>query len=114
MVKMTDTFVSSHKSLYYDLCLTYLETVMVKLSDKPRLMWACRRGMLELDVILAPFVEHEYDGLTSVQQATFERLLECDDPDLFAWFMGHRRSEDAKLQTMVAYILERNQIRNQR
>ena len=87
---------------------------MVKLSDKPRLMWACRRGMLELDVILAPFVEHEYDGLPPVQQATFERLLECDDPDLFAWFMGHRSSDDAELQAMVIYILERNQIRNQR
>lgn len=87
---------------------------MLNTSDKPRLIWACRRGMLELDVILGPFVEHEYDALEQTHQATFRRLLECDDPDLFAWFMGHDRSKDAELQAMVDYILERNQIRNQR
>ncbi|MBO1520144.1 succinate dehydrogenase assembly factor 2 [Oceanisphaera pacifica] len=87
---------------------------MLNSSDKPRLIWACRRGMLELDVILGPFVEHEYDDLSEGHQATFRRLLECDDPDLFAWFMGHQQSEDADFQAMVEYILERNQIRNQR
>ncbi|MBL1376896.1 succinate dehydrogenase assembly factor 2 [Zobellella iuensis] len=87
---------------------------MLNTSDKPRLIWACRRGMLELDVILAPFVEHEYDALDEARKAVFRRLLECDDPDLFAWFMGHDRSQDAELQDMVGYILERNQVRNQR
>lgn len=87
---------------------------MLTTSEKPRLVWACRRGMLELDVILGPFVEYEYDALDETQKATFCRLLECDDPDLFAWFMGHERSQDAALQAMVSYILERNQIRNQR
>lgn len=87
---------------------------MLNTSDKPRLIWACRRGMLELDVILAPFVEHEYDALDEARKAVFRRLLECDDPDLFAWFMGHDRSQDAELQAMVGYILERNQVRNQR
>ncbi|OYD24764.1 succinate dehydrogenase assembly factor 2 [Oceanimonas baumannii] len=87
---------------------------MLTSTDKPRLIWACRRGMLELDVILGPFVEHEYDALSDPEQATFRRLLECDDPDLFAWFMGHDRSGDEALQAMVNYILERNQIRNQR
>lgn len=87
---------------------------MLNTSDKPRLIWACRRGMLELDVILMPFVEHEYDGLDEEHRAVFRRLLECDDPDLFAWFMGHDSSQDAELQAMVEFILERNQVRNQR
>ncbi|PSJ42715.1 succinate dehydrogenase assembly factor 2 family protein [Zobellella endophytica] len=87
---------------------------MLNTSDKPRLIWACRRGMLELDVILMPFVEHEYDGLGEEHRAVFRRLLECDDPDLFAWFMGHDSSQDAALQAMVEFILERNQVRNQR
>jgi antitoxin CptB len=92
----------------------FVDIPMLNSSDKPRLIWACRRGMLELDVILTPFVEHEYDGLEEAQRATFRRLLECDDPDLFAWFMGHDRSRDAALQGMVEHILERNQVRNQR
>lgn len=83
-------------------------------SNKPRLRWACRRGMLELDVILGPFVEHEYDALSRHEQQVFERLLESDDPDLFAWFMGHQQSGQPEFQAMVDFILERNQIRNQR
>nr|WP_269765824.1 succinate dehydrogenase assembly factor 2 [Oceanisphaera avium] len=83
-------------------------------TNKSRLIWACRRGMLELDVLLAPFVEHEYEGLSPSQQQVFERLLECDDPDLFAWLMGHQSSAQPEFQAMVEFILERNQIRNQR
>ncbi|GAA3541245.1 succinate dehydrogenase assembly factor 2 [Zobellella aerophila] len=70
--------------------------------------------MLELDVILLPFVEHEYDALSERRKADFQRLLACDDPDLFAWFMGHERSKDPVFQALVEYILERNQLRNQR
>ncbi|WP_261389440.1 succinate dehydrogenase assembly factor 2 [Ferrimonas balearica] len=75
-----------------------------------RLKWACRRGMLELDVLLEPFVEREYLGLAAQQQEDFERLLKEDDPDLFAWFMGHAPCPDPALAAMVALILERNRL----
>ncbi|BDY03734.1 succinate dehydrogenase assembly factor 2 [Ferrimonas sp. YFM] len=73
-----------------------------------RLKWACRRGMLELDVLLEPFVEKHYLSLNPQQKAEFERLLTCDDPDMFAWFMGHEACPDPQLAAMVALILERN------
>ena len=31
--------------------------------DKARIKWACRRGMLELDVILLPYFEACFDDL---------------------------------------------------
>ncbi|RUO79470.1 succinate dehydrogenase assembly factor 2 [Pseudidiomarina taiwanensis] len=77
------------------------------LRNKNRLKWACRRGMLELDVLFAPFVDEAYDDLSEQQQDVFRRLLTCDDPDLFAWFMGHQRCEDDELRGMVEYILSR-------
>ena len=80
---------------------------MTALMTKPKLRWACRRGMLELDVLLAPFVEHGYDALTEPEKHIFERLLACDDPDLFAWFMGHGKSTDPELQAMVNIIVNR-------
>ncbi len=76
-------------------------------NNKPRLRWACRRGMLELDVLFMPFVEEAYDGLTDQQKDTFERLLEQQDPELFSWFMGHKVCEDEELNTMVQFILKR-------
>lgn len=72
-----------------------------------RLKWACRRGMLELDVLLLPFVEEAFDELSETQKETFERLLTSDDPDLFAWFMGHQKCDDPALAEIVAIIINR-------
>lgn len=75
--------------------------------NKARLKWACRRGMLELDVLFIPFVDEAYDALSDHQQRVFERLLTCQDPELFAWFMGHETCDDTELNAMVEYILQR-------
>jgi antitoxin CptB len=75
--------------------------------NKARLKWACRRGMLELDVLFIPFVDEAYDNLTAKEQRIFERLLTEQDPDLFAWFMGHKTCEDTELNAMVQFILKR-------
>ena len=75
--------------------------------NKAKLKWACRRGMLELDVLFIPFVNEAYDDLTDAQQLTFERLLTCQDPELFAWFMGHESCGDQELKEIVQIILKR-------
>lgn len=75
--------------------------------NKARLKWACRRGMLELDVLFIPFVEEAYDNLAAKDQRIFERLLTEQDPDLFSWFMGHAICEDRELNEMVQFILNR-------
>ena len=72
-----------------------------------RLKWACRRGMLELDVLLLPFVEEAFGDLTYEKQVVFERLLTSDVPDLFAWIMGHQKCDDPELADMVATIVNR-------
>ncbi|ARW85193.1 protein YgfY [Aeromonas salmonicida] len=88
------------------------ESSMLSPIEKSRLKWACRRGMLELDVIFMPFFEHEFDSLSDEQQQTFIRLLESDDPDLFKWCMGHGVPADPAFAAMIALILERNQARH--
>jgi antitoxin CptB len=80
---------------------------MPDLMSKPKLRWACRRGMLELDILLAPFVEDGYDALSLEQKQVFEQLLACDDPDLFAWFMGHGKAANPAIQQMVDTIVRR-------
>jgi antitoxin CptB len=63
--------------------------------------------MLELDVLFLPFVEQAFDELSDGEKITFERLLTCDDPDLFAWFMGHQKCHDPDLASMVQRVLSR-------
>lgn len=69
-----------------------------------RVRWACRRGMLELDVLLQPFIEAHYENLSVQQKSAFIRLLECEDPELFAWFMGHEVCPDQELADMVVTV----------
>lgn len=80
---------------------------MTLAKNKARLKWACRRGMLELDVLFMPFVDEAWEYLDDEQKQVFERLLECDDPELFAWFMGHEECKDEQLNAMVQLILNR-------
>ena len=80
---------------------------MTEVVNKSRLLWACRRGMLELDVLFIPFVKEAFDDLSNTEQFTFQRLLTNEDPDLFAWFMGHKPCPDAELAKMIDVILKR-------
>lgn len=59
------------------------------INNLPRLQWACRRGMLELDVLLSNFLKEKYSTLTLPEKEAFVKLLNCTDPEIFAWLMGH-------------------------
>lgn len=72
--------------------------------DRNRLRWAARRGMLELDLLLNAFLDAEYGALPAEQQAVFQRLLDCEDQELFAWLLGHTTAPDAPLQAMVQRV----------
>jgi antitoxin CptB len=63
--------------------------------------------MLELDVLFMPFVETGFHELDDNQKEIFERLLTSDDPDLYAWFMGHQSCEDKEFADMITLILNR-------
>lgn len=71
-----------------------------------RLRWQCRRGMLELDLLLRGFVDQGYAQLDAEGQATFERLLRLPDPVIHDWLMGRGEPTDPLLASLIAQILE--------
>ena len=72
--------------------------------DIGRLRWQCRRGMLELDLLLMDFLEHRYGALPEAWQRDFERLLEYPDPILRDWLLGRNVPQDPELQRLVELI----------
>ncbi len=68
------------------------------------MLWACRRGMLELDLLLAPYAKRHYIELNSEKQAIFDALLAEEDQSLFEWFMG-KKSPPAEYSTLIQEIL---------
>lgn len=72
--------------------------------DRNRLFWASRRGMLELDLILQPFLEQIYPGLEDADKERYQRLLDSEDQDLFSWFLRREDPADPELLKIVQII----------
>jgi antitoxin CptB len=66
--------------------------------------WQCRRGMLELDILLNNFIDIEAATLTSEQKQTFQRLLSYPDQTLLDLLMGNTVSSDPQLAALVLRI----------
>lgn len=77
---------------------------MLSTQEKARLVWHCRRGMLELDLILQRFLEKGLDKLSKEELKVFDSLLSCTDPELFAWFMGHEEPAEKEFKKIVHII----------
>ena len=72
--------------------------------ERNRLFWASRRGMLELDLILLPFLEKIYPGLEEEDKVRYQKLLDCEDQEMFAWFLRREDPQDADLLKIVQVI----------
>ena len=77
---------------------------MISPDQKARILWRCRRGMLELDVLLARFVEQRLEALSEDQLLCFEDFLNQPDPDLYAWLMGYDQPTDEQHAQCLALI----------
>ncbi len=74
-----------------------------------RLFWHSRRGMLELDVLLVPFLKEAFTDLDEADQQRYIKLLECEDQDMFSWFMQKEVPADPDLARIIKIILDRVQ-----
>ncbi len=70
-------------------------------AELSRLKWRCRRGMLELDVLLERFLEHQYSAASAEIQTAFARLLTLPDPEIFALIMSRQIAEDPQLRDVI-------------
>jgi antitoxin CptB len=80
---------------------------MLAAKQQERIRWRCRRGMLELDLILARFLTNKIDTLDESQAKVLDRLLTYPDQDLFDWLMARKVCDDASLRPMLELIQTR-------
>jgi antitoxin CptB len=52
-------------------------------AEQRRLAWRCRRGMLELDILLQRFVGQQFDALSLAELTAFDAMLALPDNDLW-------------------------------
>ena len=70
-----------------------------------RIRWKCRRGMLELDLMLLKFFDNHYADLSPKEKRHFEHLLEEPDPVLQEYLYGISAPDDENLQTILRKIM---------
>jgi antitoxin CptB len=71
------------------------------MSEFDRIRWQCRRGLLELDLVLERFLRENSEKLTARELATFRRLLSVPDNDLWDWISGRADPGDRALGELI-------------
>lgn len=72
-----------------------------------RLRWQCRRGMLELDVLLNRFADQQWLEIDNGLKQEFEILLTCSDQQLQGWLCEGKEA-DIEVTNIVSRIRHAN------
>ncbi|WP_297324789.1 succinate dehydrogenase assembly factor 2 [Nitrosomonas sp.] len=74
------------------------------MKEFERARWRCRRGLLELDIVLQRFMDQYYRQLDQHELEQFERLLSLPDNDLWDLITARQVTTDDKLQQIVELL----------
>jgi antitoxin CptB len=77
---------------------------IVEIRGDGRLLWRCRRGMKELDVLLERYAHTLQGRAAPAERRAFARLLDLADPDLAAYLLGQATSPDPELAGLARRI----------
>jgi len=80
--------------------------VIVMDGEARTLLWRCRRGMKELDVLLERYAAIALPGADAGERRLLARLLEHPDPELAGYFLGGGAPPDPALAALVERIRE--------
>lgn len=73
-------------------------------TDYAELKWRCRRGMLELDILLNTYLDRHYSMMSEQQGAVFGEILDYPDQVLFDLLLGNMRSSNAEVNRLIVEI----------
>jgi len=66
--------------------------------------WKCRRGMLELDLLLGDFLRRGYGDLDAAGRRLFDQMLDYPDALLLEWLLGRIQPTDKDVAQLIAQI----------
>ncbi len=74
------------------------------MAELDRIRWQCRRGMLELDLVLAKFNERHLVGLDAGQLESYAGLLALGDNDLLDLLCGRAAIPDGRYEDVLQLL----------
>ncbi len=76
--------------------------------NRSQLIWRCRRGIREMDIVLQDFLEQSYDTLNITDKNAFTQLLDEADLDILNWIMGKDEAKDDLIHIVSLIRKSRN------
>ncbi len=76
------------------------------MKELERVRWRCRRGLLELDIVLGGFIEQRYPLLDEAQRVAFDVLLDMPDTALWDMIAGRMPAPQQDEQRAVLELLQ--------
>ncbi|MFN0039148.1 MAG: succinate dehydrogenase assembly factor 2 [Burkholderiales bacterium] len=74
------------------------------MADLDRIRWRCRRGLLELDLVLSKFLEERFDSLTDIQKEKFVQLINNSDNDLWDLISKRKSVVNHEFQEIIEIL----------
>ena len=80
------------------------------MNEKSRLLWHCRRGIREMDILFREFIEQHYDDLNDDDKQSFSKLLNEADLDILNWIMEKDTPDTDESKNIISIIRQSRQL----
>ena len=81
---------------------------MTQNEQTNRMRWASRRGLLELDLLLGPFMDSCFAELEPSLRDDYQQLMSHEDQDILNWILGRETLMDESLVAITDKIRAHN------
>lgn len=71
-----------------------------------RILWRCRRGLLELDLVLGGFARSAYVKLNEAERKCFRSLLETPDQQLLEWLQEPEKCTENQTRKLLKKVIQ--------
>jgi antitoxin CptB len=86
-----------------------LNAEILRDAEQRRFAWRCRRGLLELDIVLQAFVSKQFDALNMLELQAFDDLLAMPDNEFWELLNSTKqlKKTDTKATTTANEMLQK-------
>ncbi len=81
-----------------------LSAEVLQEAEQRRLAWRCRRGLLELDIVLQRFVKEKFSELSLQEVEVFDGLLDLPDNDFWELVNSSKPHKDKVLASILTKL----------
>ena len=68
------------------------------------ILWRCRRGTKELDVLLERYALQRYSHSSAAEKVAFHQILDLPDPLLTDYLFGHEHPQPPEIARIIEQI----------